>query len=123
MCYLGLGWLGIISAYVTHRLHGFGIIKPLLYGALAYTVGATLEFLSLPIVIAGVIGTHKFSYDLWGDTVNTASRMESHGLSGEIHVSSETYHHLKDVYRFKERGRIHIKGKGEMETYLLLDSR
>ena len=72
-------------------------------------------------VIAGVIGTRKFSYDLWGDTVNTASRMESHGVSGEIHVSSETYRHLKDAYRFSERGRVHIKGKGEMETYLLTD--
>ena len=59
MGYLGLGWLGIFSAYVTHRLHGFSIIKPLLYGALAYTVGATLEFLRLPIVIAGVIGPHE----------------------------------------------------------------
>ena len=58
---------------------------------------------------------------LWGDTVNTASRMESHGVSDEIHVSSETYRHLREVYRFAERGRIHVKGKGEMETYLLVD--
>ncbi|HEB83090.1 MAG TPA: DNA-binding protein [Gammaproteobacteria bacterium] len=57
--YLGLGWMGIVSAYMTHRLHGFAIIKPLLYGALAYTVGATLEFLRLPVVIAGVIGPHE----------------------------------------------------------------
>ena len=59
MFYLGLGWLGILSAYLTHRLHGFAIIKPLIYGALAYTVGAALEFLRLPIVIAGVIGPHE----------------------------------------------------------------
>lgn len=57
--YLGLGWIGILSAYLTHRLHGFAIIKPLLYGALAYTIGASLEFLRLPIVIPGVIGPHE----------------------------------------------------------------
>ncbi len=59
VAYLGLGWFGILSAYLTHRLHGFVIIKPLLYGALAYTLGATLEFLRLPIVISGVIGPHE----------------------------------------------------------------
>jgi len=59
MFYLGLGWVGILSAYLTHRLHGFNIIKPLIYGALAYTAGATLEFLRLPIVIPGVIGPHE----------------------------------------------------------------
>jgi channel protein (hemolysin III family) len=59
MAYLGLGWLGILSAYMTHRLHGFSILKPLLYGALAYTVGATLEFLRLPVVISGVFGPHE----------------------------------------------------------------
>lgn len=59
MAYLGLGWLGILSAYMTHRLHGLAILKPLLYGALAYTVGASLEFLRIPIVISGVIGPHE----------------------------------------------------------------
>ncbi len=57
--YLGLGWVGILSAYLTHQLHGFTIIKPLIYGALAYTAGASLEFLRLPIVIPGVIGPHE----------------------------------------------------------------
>ena len=56
--YLGLGWLGILSAYMMHRLHGLAILKPLLFGALAYTVGATLEFLRLPVLIIGVIGPH-----------------------------------------------------------------
>lgn len=59
MFYLGLGWLGILSAYHTHRLHGFTVIKPLLYGAVAYTLGATIEFLRLPIIIPGVIGAHE----------------------------------------------------------------
>lgn len=57
--YLGLGWIGILSAYLTHKLHGFKIIKPLIYGALAYTVGATLEFLQFPVVIPHVIGPHE----------------------------------------------------------------
>lgn len=59
MFYLGLGWLGIMSGYLTYRLHGFTIIKPLLYGALAYTAGASLEFLRQPIIIPGVIGPHE----------------------------------------------------------------
>jgi channel protein (hemolysin III family) len=59
VAYLGLGWLGILSAYMTHRLHGFSIIKPLLYGALAYTVGASLEFLRLPVLLSGVVGPHE----------------------------------------------------------------
>jgi channel protein (hemolysin III family) len=59
VAYLGLGWLGILSAYMTHRLHGFSIIKPLVYGALAYTAGASMEFLRLPVLITDVIGPHE----------------------------------------------------------------
>lgn len=75
--------------------------------------------ISTGAVVAGVIGIKKFAYDLWGDTVNTASRMESHGISGKIQVPEETYRRLKDRYLFEERGLISIKGKGEMRTYLL----
>ena len=70
-------------------------------------------------VVAGVIGLKKFIYDLWGDAVNTASRMESHGIPGYIQVSSSTYDRLKEKYLFEERGIIYVKGKGEMVTYLL----
>ncbi|OCQ97261.1 adenylate cyclase [Oscillatoriales cyanobacterium USR001] len=71
-------------------------------------------------VVAGVIGTKKFIYDLWGDAVNTASRMESHGIAGKIQVSAVTYQLLQDKYLFEERGIIQVKGKGEMMTYLLM---
>jgi class 3 adenylate cyclase len=71
-------------------------------------------------VEAGVIGTAKFSYDLWGDTVNTASRMESHGIPGCIQVTERTYQRLRDGYRFEPRGRIPVRGMGEMDTYFLL---
>jgi len=70
-------------------------------------------------IVAGVIGKKKFAYDLWGDSVNTAARMESHGLPGEIQVTQATYELLKDKFDFEERGIIHIKGKGNMQTYLL----
>lgn len=59
MFYLGLGWIGILSAYLTHKLHNFRVIRPLVYGALAYTTGAVLEFLNMPIIIPGVIGPHE----------------------------------------------------------------
>ena len=71
-------------------------------------------------VIAGVIGRHKFTYDLWGDTVNTASRMESHGLAGRIQVSEASYRRLCDRYEFESRGEIELKGKGLRAAYLLV---
>jgi class 3 adenylate cyclase len=70
-------------------------------------------------LVAGVIGTTKFHYDLWGDTVNIASRMESHGEAGRVHISRATYELLGDEFRFAPRGIIPIKGKGEMETWFL----
>ncbi|MCZ7684174.1 MAG: adenylate/guanylate cyclase domain-containing protein [Sandaracinaceae bacterium] len=74
-------------------------------------------------VVAGVIGTRKLAYDLWGDAVNTASRMESHGVPGAIQVTSEVYERLRDAFSFEPRGEVTIKGKGEMTTYLLVGPR
>jgi len=74
-------------------------------------------------VVAGVIGLKKFIYDLWGDTVNLASRMESHGIPDAIQVTADTYERLKDRYDFRSRGSIEVKGKGSMTTYLLLRKR
>lgn len=71
-------------------------------------------------VIAGIIGTKKFSYDLWGDTVNVASRMETFGVLGKIQVTSKVYNSLKYQYQFKKRGLVYIKGKGEMPVYILV---
>ena len=71
-------------------------------------------------VVAGVIGTSKFSYDLWGDTVNTASRMESQGVVGCIQVTERTYRRLRGRYRFERRGPIQVRGKGELVTWFLL---
>ena len=70
-------------------------------------------------VMAGVIGKKKFAYDLWGDTVNMASRMESHGMKNHIQVSETTYRQLQDKFELTSRGEIEIKGKGKMLVYIL----
>ena len=74
-------------------------------------------------VVAGVIGRKRFLYDLWGDAVNTASRMESHGAAGRIQITRATYQLLADEFECEPRGSITVKGKGEIDTWYLIRSR
>ena len=71
-------------------------------------------------LVAGVIGKRKFQYDVGGDTVNIASRMESHGVAGRIQVTRATYELLKDEFLFEPRGTVDVKGKGKMATWFLV---
>ena len=74
-------------------------------------------------VVAGIVGTHKFAYDLWGDAVNTASRMESEGIAGSIQVTPATHELIRDKFLCEPRGVVSVKGKGDMNTYLLVSKR
>ena len=74
-------------------------------------------------VMAGVIGKRKFSYDLWGETVNTASRMESFGVAGQIQVTARVYERLQHLYLFRPRELMEVKGKGTIAAYLLVGRR
>jgi len=74
-------------------------------------------------VIGGVIGHHKFTFDIWGETVNIASRQESHGIVGRVNISDATWRQVQDVFDAEARGRIHLRGYGPMETYTILGRR
>jgi class 3 adenylate cyclase len=71
-------------------------------------------------VVAGVIGTRKFAYDVWGDTVNTASRMESHARPGHVQISDQTRVLVEEHFALEDRGTIDVKGKGSMRTWFVL---
>ena len=71
-------------------------------------------------VVAGVVGTKKFAYDIWGDTVNTASRAESSGAVGLVNITETTYELVKDIFTCEYRGDIEVKGKGLMKMYFVL---
>jgi len=92
---------------VSHTVDGFGPLQ-MRYG------------IHSGPVVAGVIGKRKFSYDLWGDTVNTAARMESHGVPGHIQVTAAVRDALAGTHRFEERGPVEVKGKGTLTTYYLI---
>ena len=75
-------------------------------------------------VVAGIVGVKKFQYDIWGDTVNTASRVENMGKAGKVNISKITYDLIKDDpdFSFESRGQIEAKGKGAMEMYFVFRS-
>jgi class 3 adenylate cyclase len=92
-------------------------------GRLSHAAGRPLQFrvgMHTGPAVAGVIGIKKFIYDVWGDTVNTASRMESHGVPGRIQVTEATYQRLRDTFAFESRGLVDVKGKGPLPAYLLV---
>ncbi len=74
-------------------------------------------------VIGGVIGHRKFAFDIWGETVNIASRLESHGIPGRVHVSAETWRIVQDRFDAEPRGPIDLRGYGPMETYAIIGRR
>jgi guanylate cyclase len=101
-----------MTSFALDMLHALEQIPPRRGRKMAFRVGIN----SGPLV-AGVIGRAKYQYDLWGDTVNLASRMESHGQAGKIQISPSTYALIKDEFQCTGRGAIEIKGKGSLETW------
>ena len=108
-----MGWNQWVDVIFNDPILHFRLMN---FNKMAFRVGIN----SGPLV-AGVIGQAKYQYDLWGDTVNLASRMESHGAAGKVHVSPSTYDLIKESFDCASRGNIPIKGKGEMETWYVLD--
>lgn len=128
---IGDNWMGVCGAPVPHADHAARAAR-LALAMLAYVeerrgrAERCLEFrigLNSGAVIGGVIGTRKFVFDIWGDPVNTAARMESHGAPGRIQLTEATYILISDRFECEPRGTIEVKGKGAMQTWWLLRER
>ena len=121
-CYMVAGGLPEAQADHAERIAEMALAMQATVAELAARTGEPLILrigMHSGPVVAGVIGKRKFIYDLWGDTVNTASRMESHGIPGAIQLSAASRQLLDGKFRLRHRGTIEVKGKGEMETWLL----
>jgi class 3 adenylate cyclase len=122
--YMVVGGLPIPRTDHAEAIADFALEMQKIIGKFYQATGEQLEIrigINTGPAVAGVIGLRKFVYDLWGDAVNTASRMESSGLPGKIQVSADTYEKLKGKYYLEKRGLIEVKGKGQMETFWLIN--
>ena len=117
-CYMSVAGIPIKTIDHAETMAKVAIEMKSFVQSMDYDLNVRIGIHSGPVV-AGVIGVKKFIYDLWGDTVNIAARMESHSINGQIQVSKKTYEIIKGKFTFEDRGFIEIKGKGKMQTYFL----
>jgi adenylate cyclase len=120
--YMAVGGIPEPSADHPRRVVAFGLDLLDTTRAIGSELGLPLDLrigVHTGPIVAGVIGTRKFSYDLWGDTVNIASRLESHGIAGTLQVSERTWSRVRDAFDGEPRGPVELKGSGRVSTYLI----
>eukprot|EP01080_Neovahlkampfia_damariscottae_P008956 gene8956-905_t len=120
-CYMAVAGVPNLSNEHAHQIMDFAIELHEIIDRYNEKHNSEIQFrtgINSGKVIAGVIGKRKFCFDIWGDQVNIASRMESTGIPSKIQVSASTHELLKDHYEFEERGEINVKGKGKMQTWI-----
>ncbi|HAF10163.1 MAG TPA: guanylate cyclase [Chloroflexi bacterium] len=128
---IGDNWMGVSGVPLSRADHALAAVRMALDLRDFIERYRTPERRSLAVriglnsgpLVAGVIGKHKFVYDIWSDTVNTASRMESQGMAGRVQVSETTYALVKDDFVCEERGAIDVRGRGPLTTYFVLAAR